>query len=675
MSSSSIDVNTPIEWSSIHVAGKLIEMYEKSLPAILAPTVPYATRSSSSSSTPMIPLDILPDDIMYTHFSQTVTLALDLCTIQGLYHDIDPESGDYFGHVHHNILMNICNRLGLEHDRDVLQSSKDAIWDFIEELQSSDPTTVLFLRFIEKFLIRFRPLTKDSMNRQDCIKSFRNFLKQETVMVHLATLDEKTFAKVYKVFQLYNTDGRFSVKLGNRLTAEKIDTARAILTEYVLNAPVSSTTSGTGTMSTRSGSNGVDQHGSVRRVSIQDIGETTGENGAHINSNNDMIIQMKKQIDLLTSMVGKGHTFQSNNNAFSSIIDSIPATTPQRSPTRSGRIRTAAISTVPAVPVSSKGVTNVTSGTATSNSNKNNSLFDQLQYMSSTGAAKSVDSDSDEDDGEYGNSTGSGFGGIHRGNGVTGGVGSGINGNGHDSDDSGTFDTNLYMTGCLVCEESFASILQKEIRSYSSHEQYYRQELMNKINSKQISYEIGRLVMLCDALHGIGIGNNVPSIFTKHHIYEIISRIIVGLQIADQNGTYDTLEGLIGQQKFALPVSIISQLNKARLQGKKLESRKVLDSGSSNSFSSSSNGATFNRMNQHIKSNNSFNYNNHRGGRGGSFGTHRGGGAYRGNGGHRGGFNNNSNSNNGNGGHHTGHTNNVTSQRGGTGGAGITNQQ
>ena len=176
--------------------------------------------------------------------------------------------------------------------------------------------------------------------------------------------------------------------------------------------------------------------------------------------------------------------------------------------------------------------------------------------------------------------------------------------------------------------------------------------------------------MLCDALHGIGIGNNVPSIFTKHHIYEIISRIIVGLQIADRNGTYDTLEGLIGQQKFALPVSIISQLNKARLQGKKLESRKVLDTSSS-----SSSGGTFDRTHQNNKSNNSFSYNNQRGRGGFDHGTHRGGGgtggSYRGNGGgHRGGFNNNNN-NNGNG----GHTTHVTSQRGGTSGAGITNSQ
>ena len=659
MSSSSTDINTTVPWSSNHVAEKLIEMYEKSLPILLAPTISYAIRSSSSSSSPFISIDILPEDIMYTSFGQTVTLGLELCTIQGLYNDVDSENADYFGGVHMNILMNICNRLGLEVEKDVLQSYKDAIWDLIEELQSSDALSVLFHRCLEHFLFRLKALTKDTVLRQECIKSFRIFLKQDTVMEQLVNLNEKTFAKVYKVFQLYNTDGRFSVKLGSRLTVEKVDTARAILAEYLLDTPVSTTSSGTNTISTRSNGTTTTSGGNTRRVSIQDLGENTDENDTNSKTDNSMIIQMKKQIDLLTSMLGNGQTFQSNNNSFSSIIESVQATTPQRSPTRSGRNRGSTVTAVPTVTVSTNATQHTINGAATSNTNKNNSLFNQLQYMSSTGTGKAIDSDSEDDDGEYGDSASGAFGGnsgVNRrsagpsGGSSTGtGTGSGISMGGgnihdHDNNSDGTFDTNLYMNGCLVCEESFASILQKEVRSYASHEQYYRQELMNKINSKQISYEIGRLVMICDALHGIGIGNNVPSIFTKHHIYEIISRIIVGLQIADQNGTYDTLEGLIGQQKFALPVSIIAQLNKARLQGKKLESRKVLDTSSSSSSSSSS--GTYNRMNQNHKTNNTFSYNSFRGGRGGS-GTHRGGGNVA---------------------HHA-------NQRGGTGGAGITNSQ
>ena len=477
----------------------------------------------------------------------------------------------------------------------------------------------------------------------------------------------------------------------SRLTVEKVDTARAILAEYLLDTPVSTTSSGNNTISTRSNGTTTTSGGNTRRVSIQDLGENTDENDTNSKTDSSMIIQMKKQIDLLTSMLGNGQTFQSNNNSFSSIIDSVQATTPQRSPTRSGRNRVSTVTAVPTVTVSTNATQHTINGAATSNTNKNNSLFNQLQYMSSTGTGKAIDSDSEDDDGEYGDSASGAFGGnsgVNRrsagpsGGSSTGtGTGSGISigggGNIHDHDNNsdGTFDTNLYMNGCLVCEESFASILQKEVRSYASHEQYYRQELMNKINSKQISYEIGRLVMICDALHGIGIGNNVPSIFTKHHIYEIISRIIVGLQIADQNGTYDTLEGLIGQQKFALPVSIIAQLNKARLQGKKLESRKVLDTSSSSSSSSSS--GTYNRMNQNHKTNNTFSYNSFRGGRGGS-GTHRGGGSsYRGTGGHRGGFhaNHNNNNNNNNHGHGGGNVAHHANLRGGTGGAGITNSQ
>ena len=72
MSSSSTDINTTVPWSSNHVAEKLIEMYEKSLPILLAPTISYAIRSSSSSSSPFISIDILPEDIMYTSFGQTV---------------------------------------------------------------------------------------------------------------------------------------------------------------------------------------------------------------------------------------------------------------------------------------------------------------------------------------------------------------------------------------------------------------------------------------------------------------------------------------------------------------------------------------------------------------------------------------------------------------------------
>ena len=149
MASSLPGVNTTRPWSSYHVAEKLIEMYEKSLPNPLAPTVPYVARSSSSSSssssTPSIPLDTLPRDIMYTNFGQTVTLSLELCTIQGLYSDVDPETGDYFGGVHINILSNICSRLGLEAEKDVLQSYKDAIWNYIEELQSSGGVLVFYL--------------------------------------------------------------------------------------------------------------------------------------------------------------------------------------------------------------------------------------------------------------------------------------------------------------------------------------------------------------------------------------------------------------------------------------------------------------------------------------------------------------------------------------------------
>ena len=86
--------------------------------------------------------------------------------------------------------------------------------------------------------------------------------------------------------------------------------------EYLLDTPVSTTSSGNNTISTRSNGTTTTSGGNTRRVSIQDLGENTDENDTNSKTDNSMIIQMKKQIDLLTSMLGNGQTFQSNNNSF-----------------------------------------------------------------------------------------------------------------------------------------------------------------------------------------------------------------------------------------------------------------------------------------------------------------------------------------------------------------------
>ena len=742
MSSSSSSTILPIPWTSDDTAVQLINSYEKSLPLFLAPTIPYHLTSASSSSTPSIPLDVLPTDIMYTCYDQTVDLGVDLSHLSNRYNDIDPIHGDYLSGVHINILINICNRLGLEVQDGVLQSYKDAIWDFIEDFQSYQGSDGLFIKYINDFLLKFKPLNSNTIIRQDLIKLFKIFLKQDTVMEYLSKLPDKLFCSIYRVFQLFGNENHFSIKLSTRPSSDKISTARVKLSEYLLNSTNNIITSNdditsnrTATTNTTSGAGGFGGNsGGTGRVRIQTFIDGSDNNNNSSSNNNinnnstnsatstsdsdrNTILQLQQQIAAIMSVVGKGQITQSNNNDFSSLFDSVQATTPHRSPAngrntstnrnRTSSSATAATSSVPvATTVASSsasgsgsgagagfGNRNSNGGSGVANgSNRNNSLFTQLQYMSSgagNGTASTSkhhgDSDSD-DDGDYSdhrdaNNGGGGFGSNnYNGNGGSGSGSGGFGYNGGDINGTGGFNTNVYMYGCLVSEESFASILQKEIDSYASHEQYFKQELSHKIHSKQIKHEINRLVMLCDALHGIGIGNNVPSIYTKHHIYEIIARIIVGLQIADENGTYDILEGLIGQQKFALPVSIISQLNKARLQGKKLESKRVIDAPPTSYSNSYNKGNQYNKNNNNNNNNNSsnggFSYNSHRGGRGGS--THHGGGGPRHGGGYRGGFNGNGGNGNGGNGHQPNFNNNNTNNNhnnninGGAGGAGIT---
>ena len=667
MSSSSSSSSPLIPWTSDHVSLELERMIKNSLPENILSTVTFSSNTSSSSSTLSIPLIPMPSDIMYTEFGKTVIFSEELCTLQHKYSGVDPDNGDYFAGVHVNYLQNTANRLGIEADIGQIESYKHSIWDFIEELQSSDVSAHLYMAYINVFLSKIKLLTVDNVIRQNLMRIFRRFLSANGAIQQLPNLDDSMFIKVYKVFHLFDKNGIFSVRLGSRNGKEKMESARAILMGFLLDTSTGTATSTTGTTATGAGNTG----GNNRVVTLQDYEEISdGES----NSSAAIILQMQKQISYLTSLVGKGQTSSSSNNDFSSLIDNIQATaTPQKSPNRGTGGRTTR-STVPIGPlVSSNTISNPrprsTSGTGAisiGGSNRNNNLFTQLQYMSKSGGGKPNDSDdSSDDDDDFGGNGNSGSSGIKK-NSIGSGSNSNSNNNGSgdglDEFVNESFDTSIYMNGCLVSEEAFAKILQEQIRSYASHEQYYRQELSVKLNSKQISFEIGRLVMLCDAIHGLGIGNNIPSNFRLHHIYELISRMIMGLQIADGNGTYDTLEGLVGQQKFALPVSIISQLNKARLQGKKLESKKVIDTTTAAT-------GTFNRSNQSNRGNGGFHYNNRRGGGTGRGGNNnqRGGGQNNGN---RGGYHNNNNNNNNHNNNNHGNVNhgNNANRGGGAGG-------
>jgi hypothetical protein len=212
---------------------------------------------------------------------------------------------------------------------------------------------------------------------------------------------------------------------------------------------------------------------------------------------------------------------------------------------------------------------------------------------------------------------------------------------------------NSFLNGCVASDYSFADLLRQHTSAYASHVQYFKQNLSPIINDKRTRYEISRLTLLADIVYGNGDG--IPTVQQLETIYELIARCIIGLQLADTNNDYTIIESLVGQQKVALPVDIISIINKSRVQSVKLEQRRnetAAGLGGVGKPKAKAHNFTYsnNNHNGNHSGNGNGNYNNNnRGGRGGFRGGPRGRGSYRGGAGnHDNGSNNNNNNNSNN---------------------------
>ncbi len=101
--------------------------------------------------------------------------------------------------------------------------------------------------------------------------------------------------------------------------------------------------------------------------------------------------------------------------------------------------------------------------------------------------------------------------------------------------------------------------------------QYTRQTLTTKISNSRNGHELERLSMVLDALHSEGAdvdANGMPTF-----VFELVSRMFIGVEAADVSNDYTIIDGLIGTQRVALPIDVIQLINKSRLQSKKIQYR------------------------------------------------------------------------------------------------------
>jgi hypothetical protein len=96
-----------------------------------------------------------------------------------------------------------------------------------------------------------------------------------------------------------------------------------------------------------------------------------------------------------------------------------------------------------------------------------------------------------------------------------------------------------------------------------------------RIKNARNGHEMERLAMILDALKRDGYdvnGSGAPT-----YVFELVSRMYFGVEAADVSSDYGIIDNLIGTQRVALPVDIISLINKSRLQGAKLAKHYVDD--------------------------------------------------------------------------------------------------
>ncbi len=112
---------------------------------------------------------------------------------------------------------------------------------------------------------------------------------------------------------------------------------------------------------------------------------------------------------------------------------------------------------------------------------------------------------------------------------------------------------------------SFASILSSTAASFPSYEYYTSHEVAKSISSDRNWEELERWSLLMDEMMASGID-------TSSTVFELAARVFIGLQIADANGDYISLNAMIGKQTQSLPVHVLAATNKHRLQSRKLSS-------------------------------------------------------------------------------------------------------
>jgi hypothetical protein len=92
-----------------------------------------------------------------------------------------------------------------------------------------------------------------------------------------------------------------------------------------------------------------------------------------------------------------------------------------------------------------------------------------------------------------------------------------------------------------------------------------------KVNTPRNAHELERLAMILDGLDRDHFSLDARG--SPTYVFELISRMMIGLEAADVSYDYDILDGLIGQQRAALPIDIITRINKGRLQARKLATK------------------------------------------------------------------------------------------------------
>jgi uncharacterized membrane protein YgcG len=127
------------------------------------------------------------------------------------------------------------------------------------------------------------------------------------------------------------------------------------------------------------------------------------------------------------------------------------------------------------------------------------------------------------------------------------------------------------FSGAVAANKSISTTVITRANGFSSYIQYTKQTLSQQMTNARNTHELERLALILDALDrdGFGVdGNGVPS-----YVFELVSRMYVGIEAADVSNDYTIIDGLVGQQRVALPIDIIQLINKSRLQTKKLSTK------------------------------------------------------------------------------------------------------